>query len=142
MLLDSSVADWLLVAAGIVTAAAAVYAAINGVRALNHQRDVDDVKLSYDILKEVSTYWDEMLIDEGNRKFHIGQILMNFEYAASLFNRNTLSKEASEILSQYMIDTMAGFENDEDAGSFVRKLKSDDESLSQLSVFLQKNQST
>jgi hypothetical protein len=133
-------AEWFVAIAGLITAVAAAYAAWNGVRILEHQRNVDDVKLSYEILKEVSTYWDEMLIDDKNRKFYIGQILMNFEYAASLFNRNTLSEEASEILSLYMIDTMNGFANDIDAEIFIKKLNSEDENLSQLSVFLRRNQ--
>ncbi|MGB3795124.1 MAG: hypothetical protein WA957_02345 [Alteraurantiacibacter sp.] len=133
--------EWVTPLAAVVGAGAAVYAAYNGIRALQHQRDIDDVRLSYDILREVATYWDEMIADEKNRKFHIGQILTNFEYAASLFNRQTLNEEASEILSQYMQDTITGFERDEDAHSFLEKLRSDDKNLSHLAVFLRRNQS-
>ena len=80
-----------------------------------------------------------MISKPVNRSFYIGQIITNFEYAASLYNKSMLNEEASEILSRYILDVMRGFEGDIDADIFFEKLREDSDTLSHLSVFLKKH---
>ena len=130
--------EWLGAIAALVTAGAAAYAAFVGIRTLEHRRALDDVTLSFEILKEIATYWDEMVSDPKNRQYYIGQIITNFEYAASLYNKDMLNEEASEILVNYILDTMRAFKSDPDAQPFFQDLQSTGEPLAHLSVFLRK----
>jgi hypothetical protein len=127
-----SLADWLAALASLVTAGIAAWV---GLRTYEQQRTSSDVKLALEIFETINRYWDR-LVDSGHPRYEHGQILSQFELAATLFNNRTLSPKALPILENHIIEVFNSYKSSEDGQQLIRELKTSNHTFAELEKFL------
>lgn len=101
-----TVTNWISAGSSFGTTIIAVVAAWVGLATFKSQRTTSDITLALDIFKEINRYWDRLSAekDSGSYQYNMGQILVQFEIAAGLFNEKTLSGKANIILGDHIVE--------------------------------------
>lgn len=136
--------DWIGIANLIVTGITlciAFWAAKTAVKTLKNQRITNDVTLALSIFDKINSYWDMAIKEPAHKNYCLGQILTYFETAAGLFNRRVLSHDASEILSNHIIEVWSKMRASPSGAEFIDQLRSSATTFDELNIFFQGYQS-
>jgi hypothetical protein len=135
-----SVPDWISSLSGALAATVAAIAGYVGVRTFQHQRTSYDVSLAMDIFRDINTHWNRVIDgDSKNYYYEIGQILVHFEIAATLFNKRVLTGTALPILRDHIVEVYSALISDVSTAAIVDNCRSSDKTFSELDRFLKKH---
>jgi hypothetical protein len=137
----ASLAEWIAAIAALVTVFIAAWI---GLQSFRQQRTSADVQLALSVFGEINRYWDRIADTDSGQAKHdtahdIGQILGQFELAAALFNRRTLSKAALPILKHHIIEVYTSLINSEHGRKLIDDCRSADSTLVELDSFLKRH---
>jgi hypothetical protein len=138
-----SVADWIAASANVATAGVAAFAAYYGVRTFQHQRTANDIQLALNIFQSINRYWDRMIdTKSANYDYDMGQILAQFETAATLFNRQVLTRDALPILKDHIVEVFGSLVANSDGEKLINASCSSPDTFKELKAFLKEHTST
>lgn len=138
-----SFADWVAAAAALTTAGIAAYAGYLGIRTFQHQRTSFDIQLALGIFDTINRYWDRLTdTKSANYDYDMGQILAQFEVAASLFNHDILTKSALPILKDHIVEIFSSIAVSTDGPRLLQACCSSPETFKELRTFLKKHTPT
>jgi hypothetical protein len=109
-----------------------------GLRTFRSQRTASDVQLALGIFGEINRYWDRISDKSGSYEFNIGQILAQFEIAAGLFNRSVLTKEATDILGDHIVEVFTHIRTSPGGEGLIEQCRSSHSTFSELNKFIKK----
>lgn len=92
------------------------------------------MQLAVSLFNEINRYWDR-LVDTGDYKYNMGQILSYFEIACSLFNRGILTKSANLVLEDHIVEVFTQIQSDTGGQAFIRECLSSPTTFSELKTF-------
>ena len=117
-------------------AAVALVAAGVGLRTFRSQRVVSDVQLALSIFSEINRYWDRLSENLGSYEYNMGQILAQFEVAATLFNKRVLAEKASTILGDHIVEVFSQIKASPEGDALLERCKSADSTFVELHIFI------
>lgn len=136
----SSITDWIEALSTLVAAATAVSAGYLGIRTFQHQRTSNDVQLALGIFSDINGYWDRIVDSESRHyEYDVGQILAQFEVAASLFNKAILTKDALPILKDHIVESFTHIKMSDEGKGIVQACQSSPTTFEELNKFLKKH---
>lgn len=126
--------DWVSALAGLVGAFTAVIATTVGLNTFRHQQTTNDVVLALAIFEQINRYWDRA-DEHGGSNYIFGQILAYFEVAASLFNDGILTKQASKILRDHIIEVFTSLQTSNAGREVIEHCRSSGTTFDELQKF-------
>lgn len=87
------------------------------------------------IFNEINRYWDRITDNLGSFDYNIGQILVQFETAAGLFNRNVLTKDATDILGDHIVEVFTQIQASPEGKGLLDRCRSSGTTFSELTKF-------
>lgn len=137
-----SVADWITAIAAVATVGIALYAARVGISTFRHQRTSFDVQLALGIFESINRYWDRLVSEPEHYTYNMGQILAQFELAATLFNSDVLTRTAEPILKDHIVEVFALLTTSEEGRRTINACSSSRDTFKELRKFFAKNAPT
>tara|TARA_R110000868_G_scaffold345011_1_gene606096 strand:+ start:496 stop:1050 length:555 start_codon:yes stop_codon:yes gene_type:complete len=134
-LIEPTITDWISAIAAVVGVLVAVVGGWIALRTFAHQRTANDVELALSIFAEINRYWDRISENSNNYQYDIGQVLTYFEIACALFNRDVLTKEATIILGDHIVEVFTQMQGDKHSKEFLEKCRSSEATFSELKKF-------
>lgn len=135
---NASITDWITAASSLLTAVVAVAAGGIGIKTFWHQRTAHDVGMAVQIFMEINRYWDRLCEPGCDYKYNIGQVLSYFEIACGLFNRNTLTKDAPNILGDHILEVFTSIQTSPHGKELLDSCRSSPTTFAELRKFADK----
>jgi hypothetical protein len=132
--------DWISAISSLVAALTALIAIIIGVNTLAHQKVTADIQLAHGLFSEINRYWDRISDTNTNREYNMGQILVQFEIGAGLFNREVLSESASLILGDHIVEVLTQLARAEGGQVLMERCCSSNTTFVELNKFIAKRE--
>ena len=123
-------------ASGVIIAGSAAYI---GLRTYAHQRTSYDVSLALNIFAEINRYWDRAIATDALSDYYYGQILVHFEISAALFNDGVLTRQASKILADHIVEVFAALEASESGRALIKHCQSSPDTFDELRKFARRH---
>lgn len=133
-----SITDWIGALSSFGATAVAVVAAWIGLRTFRNQKTVSDVQVALQIFGEINRYWDRIISGDGSYDYNMGQILAQFEIGAGLFNRNALTKDASVILGDHIIEVFTQIQSSPEGKGLLARCCSSNTTFVELFKFIRR----
>ncbi|RYZ78828.1 MAG: hypothetical protein EOP06_28340 [Proteobacteria bacterium] len=132
--------DWISAIAAVVGLPGVAISIIIAARAFRKQASSSDIQTAYDIFKEINRYWDLIALEEKKFNYCCGQILSQFEIAASLINNGRMSSDADMVLKDHIIEVFTQLQMDENGKKVIESCLSSKETFCELKKFAKRYQ--
>lgn len=132
----ASAADWIAAMSTMVGAITAIVAAWIGLDTFKSQRTASDVNVALNIFNEINRYWDRHSSDPADYSYNMGQILAQFEIAASMFNSKILSSNATQFLGDHIVEVFSQLRSSLQGEELIMRCCSSDKTFVELQKFV------
>lgn len=138
--------NYITAACTLIATITAVAGTIVALRTFAHQRTANDISLAMQVFSEINQYWSRISeLDPKDIKYidkyeyNMGQILTYFEISCAMFNKKILTKDASDVLSDHIIEVFSQLESTDNGMRLISKCVSSDETFCELKKFAKCN---